>query len=63
MCVLGAINEHYEAVCDVCMYVCMCLKLFVNYRQTIGFFLLYPTAVPTIRPDNKNHIKGEKGKG
>ena len=26
MCVLGATNERYEALCDVCMYLCMCLK-------------------------------------
>ena len=33
VCVLGAINESYEALCDVHMYVCMCLKVSVNYSQ------------------------------
>ena len=41
MCVLGAINEHYEALCDIRMYVCMCLKLSVNYGQTIGVFVFF----------------------
>ena len=38
MCVLGAINERYEALCNVRMYVCMCLKGSVNYIQTLGCF-------------------------
>ena len=41
MCVLGAINERYEALCDVRMYVCMCLKLSVNYGQTVGVFVFF----------------------
>ena len=41
MCVLGAINERYKAVCDVHMYVCMCLKLSVNYRQTVGVCVFF----------------------
>ena len=46
VCVLGAINECYEALCDVRMYVCMCLKGSVNYGQTVGvfFLLLHETA-------------------
>ena len=41
MCVLGAINERYEALCDVRMYVCMCLKLSVNNGQTVGVFVFF----------------------
>ena len=41
MCVLGAINERYEALCDVRMYVCMCLKLSVNYCQTVRVFVFF----------------------
>ena len=41
MCVFGAINQHYEALCDVRMYVCMCLKLSVNYGQTVRVFVFF----------------------
>ena len=41
MCVLGAINECYEALYDVRMYVCMCLKLSVNYGQTVGVLVFF----------------------
>ena len=41
MCVLGAINERYEVLCDVRMYVSMCLKLSVNYGQTIAVFVFF----------------------
>ena len=41
VCVLGAINERYEALCDVRMYVCMCLKLSVNHGQTVGVFVFF----------------------
>ena len=37
-CVLRAIDERYEAIYDVCMYVCMSLKVSVNYRQTVRDF-------------------------
>ena len=40
MCVLGAINEGYESLDNVNMYVCMCLKVNVNYGQPV-FFLLF----------------------
>ena len=43
---LGAINGPYELLCDVRMYVCMCLKGSVSYGQTVGvlyFFLLHKT--------------------
>ena len=40
VCVLGAINELYEALCDVCMHVCMCQNLSVNYGQIVGVFCL-----------------------
>ena len=41
MCVLGAINERYEALCDVCMYVCMCQKLSASYGQTVRVFVFF----------------------
>ena len=41
MCVLGAINEQYEALFDVRMYVCMCLELSVNYGQTVRVFVFF----------------------
>ena len=31
VCVLGAINEHFEVLCDVHLYVNLCIKLSVNY--------------------------------
>ena len=31
VCVLGAINERYEVLCDVRLYVNLCIKLSVNY--------------------------------
>ena len=31
VCVLGAINERYEVLCDVHLYVKLCIKLRVNY--------------------------------
>ena len=37
LCVLGAINERYEALCNIRM----CLKLSVNYGQTIGVFVFF----------------------
>ena len=44
MCVLGTINEQYEALYHVRMYVCMCLKLSVNYGQTVGVFVFFHKA-------------------
>ena len=41
VCVLGAINEHYEVLCDVGMYVSLCLKLSVNYGQRIAVFVFF----------------------
>ena len=41
MCVLGAINERYEALCDVRLYVCMCLELSANYGQTVRDFVFF----------------------
>ena len=41
MCVLGATNERYEALYNVRMYVCMCLRLSVNYGQMIGVFVFF----------------------
>ena len=35
MCVLRSINEHYEALCNARMYVCMCPKVSVNYSQPV----------------------------
>ena len=40
MCVSGAIIECDEALCHVRMYVCMCLKLGVNYGQTVDVFVI-----------------------
>ena len=31
VCVLGAINEQYEVIYDVRLYVSLCLKLTVNH--------------------------------
>ena len=44
MCVLGAFNERYEALCNVRMYVCMCLKGNFNHGQMVQtFFFIYYT--------------------
>ena len=44
MCVLGAINERYEALCDVRLYVCMCLELSANYGQMVRVFVFFHKA-------------------
>ena len=41
VCVLGAISEHYEALCDVHVYVCMCLRVSVNYGQPIRVIVVF----------------------
>ena len=41
MCVLGAINARYGALCDVRLYVCMCLELSANYSQTVRVFVFF----------------------
>ena len=41
MCVLGTINERYEELCNVRMYVSLCQKLSVNYGQTIAVFVFF----------------------
>ena len=41
MCVLGAINERHEIHSDVRMYVSLCLKLSVNYGQTIAVLVFF----------------------
>ena len=41
MCVLRAINERYEALCDVHLYVCMSLELSANYGQTVRVFVFF----------------------
>ena len=41
MCVLGAINERYEALCDVHMYDNICLKVSVNYGQPVRVFVFF----------------------
>ncbi|MGY8895058.1 MAG: hypothetical protein ACKVJD_12985 [Burkholderiales bacterium] len=38
---MGAINERYEALCDVCLYVCMSLELSANYGQTVRVFVFF----------------------
>ena len=40
MC-LGSNYKRYKALCDACMYVCMCLKLGVNYGQTLGVIVFF----------------------
>ena len=45
VCVLGAINECYEVLCDVRMYVSLCLKLSVNYGQTVAVFVFFRETV------------------
>ena len=49
VCVLGAINERYEVLCDVCMYVSVCLKLSVNYGQTVAVFVFLMKQSGSIR--------------
>ena len=39
VCVLGAINERYEALCDVRLYVFMCLELSAIYSETVRVFV------------------------
>ena len=34
-------NERYEVLCDVRMYVSLCLKLSVNYGQTVAVFVFF----------------------
>ena len=41
MCVLRAINERYEALCVVRLYVCMSLELSANYGQTVRVFVFF----------------------
>ena len=41
MCVLGAINDRYEALCDVRLYVCMCLELSAVIGQTVRVFVFF----------------------
>ena len=41
--VLGAINESYEVLCIVGIYVCMYLKGIVNYGRTVDFFFFFLT--------------------
>ena len=41
VCVLGTINERYEVLCNVRMFVSLCQKLNVNYGQTIAVFVLF----------------------
>ena len=41
MCVLGAIIEHYEALYNVHIYVCMCLKISVNYGQPVRVVVFF----------------------
>ena len=38
---MGAILDCYEAVCDVRLYVCICLKGSVNFGQTLGVFVFF----------------------
>ena len=38
---LGATNDGYEALCHVRMYVCMYLKVSVNYFQQVQAFVFF----------------------
>ena len=38
---MGAINERYEVLCNVRLYVSLCLKLSVNYGQTVAVFVFF----------------------
>ena len=61
MCVLGANNERYEALCDVHMYVCMCLKVSVNYGQQVKVVVFFHktgcvnTAFRILNPEEQKH--------
>ena len=41
MCVLRAFNERYEALCNLHICVCMCLKVTVNYGQHMRVFVFF----------------------
>ena len=41
MCVLRAFNERYEALCNLHICVCMCLKVTVKYGQQIRVFVFF----------------------
>ena len=41
---MGAINECYEALCNVhiYIYVCKCLKVIVNYGKPVRVVVFFP---------------------
>ena len=41
VCVFRAINECYEELCNVRMYVCMYQTGSVNYGQMVGVFVFF----------------------
>ena len=41
VCVIGINNERFEALCNICIYVCMCLKAGVNYGQPIRVIVFF----------------------
>ena len=41
LCVLGGNNARYKALCFICMFVCMCLKVSVNYGQPVRVFAIF----------------------
>ena len=45
VCVLEAINECCEALCDVHMYVCLCIKVSVNCGQSVWVFVFFKNRV------------------
>ena len=49
VCVLGAINERYEVLCNGRMYVSFCQKLSVNYGKTIAVFVFFHKTEWSIR--------------
>ena len=52
VCGLWAINERYEALWNIRVYVCMCLKVSVNYSQPVKVFV-YSFKLDRVGPVNK----------
>ena len=48
LCALGEINECYEVLCNVCIKVCMCLKVSVNYSQLVRVYDFSPHKIERV---------------
>ena len=57
MCVLGAINERYEELCDVRMYVSLCLKLRILNLEGHQNCLIGPKVTAILPPFKKKKKK------